>query len=238
MKRKQLKVHICNLLRNNPTESAKIELSRFEHSSLITPLISLLCHTEPVVRWRAIFLLGLVVAEISAADLENARVIMRRFLWMLNDESGGIGWGVPEAMAEAMRQSSQLAAEYLHLLVSYTKDDGPEPFQDGNFLELPMIQRGVLWGICRLATRYQEALVENGVSQNLLVYLRSADSQVRAQACQLCGLLALDQFAPEIESLRDDTSQVALYSEDGAGEYTVGELAVQALGRIKRSRSL
>ena len=40
--------------------------------------------------------------------------------------------------------------EYIHMLVSYIREDGPEAFQDGNFIELPLLQRGVLWGIGRL----------------------------------------------------------------------------------------
>jgi len=43
-----------------------------------------------------------------------------------------------------------LAEEYLHMLVSYMREDGPKAFQDGNFIELPMLQRGLLWGIGRL----------------------------------------------------------------------------------------
>ncbi len=40
---------------------------------------------------------------------------MRRFLWSLNDESGGIGRARPEAMAECMCRDVRLADEYAHM---------------------------------------------------------------------------------------------------------------------------
>jgi len=102
------------------------------------------------VRWHAVSVFGTTVDRMAGQDLESARIVMRRFLWSLNDESGGIGWGAPEAMAEIMYHCRPLAEEHLHMLVSYMREDGPEAFQDGNFIELPMLQRGLLWGIGRL----------------------------------------------------------------------------------------
>ena len=70
---------------------------------------------------------------------------MRRLMWNLNDESGGIGWRArPEAMGEIVARSERLADEYGHILISYLDPDG-------NYLEHPLLQRGLLWGIGRFA---------------------------------------------------------------------------------------
>jgi hypothetical protein len=69
---------------------------------------------------------------------------MRRMIWNLNDESGGIGWGSPETMGESMACHNRLAGEYHRILVSYIRPDG-------NFLEHPELQKGLLWGLARLA---------------------------------------------------------------------------------------
>jgi len=50
------------------------------------------------------------------------------------------------------------------MLVSYMREDGPEAFQDGNFIELPMLQRGLLWGIGRLIPRYRQTLAAMGIA--------------------------------------------------------------------------
>ena len=63
--------------------------------------------------------MGQVVSNLADTDMESARVIMRRLIWNLNDESGGIGWGSPEAMGDIMACHERLAGEYHRLLVSY-----------------------------------------------------------------------------------------------------------------------
>ena len=61
--------------------------------------------------------MGEVVSKIAENDLEFARIIMRRPMLNLNDESGGIGWGAPEAMGEIMARSEKLAEEYHKILI-------------------------------------------------------------------------------------------------------------------------
>ncbi len=88
--------------------------------------------------------MGMVVSNLADHDIESARVVMRRLMWNLNDESGGIGWGSPEAMGEIMARHSRLAQEFASILVSYINPDK-------NYIEHEILQRGVLWGIGRLA---------------------------------------------------------------------------------------
>ena len=232
MKRKQLKQHVISVLRKNNLHDARDELSTCGRKELINALIPLLCHTEEYVKWQCVYVLGGIIHDLSEENLEAGRVVMRRFLWMLNDESGGIGWGVPEAMSEAMYMNSRLASEYLHMVVSYVQDDGPELFQDGNFLELPLLQQGVLWGLCRLSLRYPSELIDKGVADNLGVYFVSEDSQVRGMVCRLCGLLLLPEFIPQLRRLQEDKAVVKLYLEDGVSRQSVGALAKQGLKRL------
>ena len=88
--------------------------------------------------------MGQVVSNLADTDMESARVVMRRLIWNLNDESGGIGWGSPEAMGDIMACHQRLAEEYHRLLISYVRPEG-------NFLEHPQLQKGLLWGLARLA---------------------------------------------------------------------------------------
>ena len=167
MNRLQFKKHVINLLRFEDLATIYDEISSLPRKNLINTLFSCLCHSHELVRWHAVSSFGSVVPAMAVGDMEKARTVMRRFLWMLNDESGGIGWGVPEAMAEVMFHSRPLADEYLHMLVSYTMDDGPELFQDGNFLELELLQEGVLWGLCRVAPLYETELIGLGLDDNI-----------------------------------------------------------------------
>ncbi len=142
---------------------------------VINPLIGALLHRDERLRNEAIKAIGLVVARLAEEDIEAARIIMRRFMWMLNEESGGIGWGVPQAMAEVMVQSPELAKEYLAIFLSYI-------WEDGNYLEFTPIQREVLKGILRLVEFYPDLLWRYSAVEYLERLLDSQDPEVKALA--------------------------------------------------------
>jgi hypothetical protein len=175
------------------------------------------------------------VARLADKDMEAARVIMRRLMWSLNEESGGIGWGAPEAMAEIIVHHPGLAGEYVHMLISYMLEDGEELFQHGNFLENEALQRGLLWGIGRIAEKQPGMLLERGVAVELGKYLHAADPVVRGLAARALGLLRSEEARNSIGRLLGDDSVVRLYEDDRAFSVTVGQLAGQALERIDRA---
>ncbi|MBM9520984.1 HEAT repeat domain-containing protein [Desulforhopalus vacuolatus] len=162
---------------------------------LINPLFSAICHPLERVRWHAVSAFGVVVSKLADENLEEARVVMRRLLWSLNDESGGIGWGAPESMGEILAQSEALRREYLHMLLSYMQEDGEELFQDGNYLELPMLQRALLWGLGRVAECFPELMRQQIHLPDLCWYLESPDRQVAALALRLYKLIGVNPGA-------------------------------------------
>lgn len=229
MSRRRLKQDILHILGKNDLGQIRQSLARFSAGEVINPLFSALCSVNDMVKWHAVTAFGWVVPAMANEDIESARIVMRRFLWSLNDESGGIGWGAPEAMAEIMAEDERLADEYMHMLISYTRDDGPELFQDGNYLELPMLQRGLLWGIGRLCFACRERMQKFSMSTDLRAYLGSPDGPVRGLA--LWALTALEDSSAEVEAVRlqGDTAELSLYWQGHSSSYTVGELAVKYL---------
>lgn len=234
--RLQKKRIVTDLLRSSSPAELADKLRALSPRDVINPLFSCLCHPEELVRWRAVTGFGIVVPAITERDPEEGRVIMRRFIWMLNDESGGIGWGAPEAMAEVMAASQLLADEYLHMLVSYTLDDGPELFQHGNFLEHDILQEGVLWGICRVAPLYPDQVLALGVADKCGGYFPSERSGIRGLTCRLSGLLALSRYRRQLVELTADQAVVRIYEDGVLREYRVADLAEQALRAIDRDQ--
>jgi HEAT repeat protein len=228
-RRSSIKKELIDTLRLTDLPAVFTSLQEKDERDILNPLFSALCHPEEIVRWHAVSAFGWIVDRIAGKDLESARVVMRRFLWSLNDESGGIGWGAPEAMAEIMVQNETLLQEYLHMLLSYTRQDGPDQFQDGNFLELPQLQRGVIWGIGRLAGKYKKILTENGVNHDLLPYLHSPDGPVRGIAAWSLGILKARSAMEPMRQLLHDEQSVSLYRQGKIVETTVSELVHQAL---------
>jgi len=234
MNRRQTKQTIIALLRNSELPGVRSGLMNMPRTGVVNALFSCLCHADEKVRWHAVSGFGFLVPAIGAEKREDARVIMRRFLWMLNDESGGIGWGVPEAMGEVMHHSDFLAVEYLHMLVSYTMDDGPELFQDGNFLELAQLQEGVLWGLCRVAPKRAADLAGLKISDHIGRYFNSSNASVRGMACRLAGMLQLSEFAGRLEDGLTDHAALRYYDNGLFRDTTVAALAQTALAAVSR----
>ncbi len=111
---------------------------------VVNPLFSFLCSNDELLKARAVTAMGIVVSWLADHEMESARIVMRRLMWSLNDESGGIGWGAPEAMGEIMARHDKLADEYHKILISYSRPGN-------NFIEHESLQESVLWGIARLA---------------------------------------------------------------------------------------
>ena len=217
MQQRALKKTIINLLDSGDLAGVLALQEVYPRHKLVNPLSSCLCNTDEMVKWLAVSALGQIVAGVATADMESGRVVMRRFMWMLNDESGGIGWGVPEAMAEVMACHAGLAAEYAHILVANMREEG-------NFLELPMLQRGLMWGLGRLAAVRPELMNKKNAGEYLGQYLDSADPQVRGRA--IWAMTQLGGLKPaRLSELVDDRAPVTIYQDLQLQSFTVAELA-------------
>jgi hypothetical protein len=221
----QEKRRISKLLESSDIEAVIHELRQLPASRVINPLIGALCSSNETVRWHAVTALGPIVADLADHDMEAARVVMRRFMWSLNDESGGIGWGAPEAMAEIMAGHDRLAEEYGHMLVAYMREDG-------FYLELPQLQQGLMWGLSRFAMVKPDLLKAKNVIIYLLPYLNSPDSTVRGLAAWALGLLHAGEAVASLEELVNDPSPVKFFLNRTFVADTVGGLAHKALANI------
>ncbi|MFP3870287.1 MAG: DVU0298 family protein [Syntrophobacteria bacterium] len=217
------KEKILNLLSAENPECSVETLCQFPERQVINPLCIFLCHSEPHIRCRAIRAAGAVVANLAEKDMESARVLMRRMMWNLNDESGGIGWGMPEAMGESMAHHQGLAREYARILISYAREDG-------NFLEYEPLQRGVLWGLGRLA-QARPHLLQDHVSP-LKGYLTSDDGTLRGLAAWIMGLIGAGEARSGLEQLVEDTTEITFCENGKARTCRVSDLAREALAKI------
>jgi hypothetical protein len=203
---------------------------------MINPLLCFLFETDELIRWRAVRGVGITVSAIAEKALEQARTIMRRLIWSLNGESGGIGWGAPEAMGEIMAENETLAREYHRILVSYIDENG-------NLLENDELERGVMWGIDRLAQKRPELLRE--WTGPVLAQLNSPDPVKRGLALRTLlflaaqpppqGRLELDRLTPLLVPLLEDQSEIRIFQDGSFAEHKIGQLASELLDRLTAS---
>ncbi len=232
MSGRRIKKKVLTLLSSGDAVSIQSQFAAMEVKDVLHGLFSGICSSEEKIHWNGVACMGPIVSRLAQQDMEEARIVMRRLLWSLNDESGGIGWGAPEAMAEIMVHHKGLAEEYIHMLISYMREDGEELFQDGNYLEHEILQRGLLWGVARLAETRPEMLHARGVVNDVIPYLQSQDAGVRGLAAKSLGLLRAEEAMEKLKVLRDDTSMVRFLDSGTIRSVSVGDLASQAMAVI------
>ena len=220
---RSLKTKLFDLLNRGDPDRALEEISRLPSRQVVNPLFSFLQSGNEKLKWGAVKAMGVVVSQLADRDLEAARVMMRRLMWNLNDESGGMGWGSPEAMGEILATHSGLAHEYAHILLSYAREDG-------NYLEHEGLQRGLLWGIGRLSETRPELV--RGAAVFLLPYLASQDGMIRGLTARIMGLLQAKEAQPMLRRLTDDESELIIMDEHNLTTRRVKDLAEEALRSI------
>jgi hypothetical protein len=191
---------------------------------IVNPLLGFLVEIDELTRWRAVRGVGITVSAMAATNLDSAREIMRRLIWSLNDESGGIGWGAPEAMGEIMAENETLCREYHCILVSYIDENG-------NPLENGLLERGVMWGLCRLAQK-RPAFLRDWTGP-ILAQVQSPDPVKRGLALRtLLWLARFPENLPEpgrllplLPPLLDDPSEVRTFQDGEMVCYNIGAMA-------------
>jgi len=215
---RQLKRQIRALI-ERPDFDAKInQLLDMPKGSVTHVLIALLTDTNPVIKWRAVKAMGIVTADLANQDMESARAVMRRLIWSLYEESGGIGWGASEALGEIMACHEGLAEEFAQILVSFA-------MENGSFLEFEPLQCGVLWGIARLAQVRPPLLHSLNALEYVIPFFDSKDPTVRGMAALAGGLLEDVINHPPWDRLINDQSEISLYWKDECKTVKICDLA-------------
>ncbi len=228
---RRLKTVVSELIEAEEWQTNLDALEQYKPKQLIGPLFSMLMRMDEV-RWRAITALGLTVDRMFAEKAEDARIVMRRLMWNLNEESGNIAWGAPESMGEIMALNPRLAEEYASILASYMDDS----ITCGNFLDHPPLRRGVYWGLGRLAQTRPNIVAKSAPA--VLVGLEDCeDEQIPGLAAWIFASLGenipedVDPI-PALKTLQDSETAVELYRNRTLEHTTVGALTREALAAL------
>jgi len=184
-------------------------------------LISLTYDADELLRFRAIEASGWLAAQQAAAQLERIRDSLRRLLWLMNDESGGLGWHAPELIGEILVNVPSLIDEFAHMLPAFFRE---EPFE-----------RGAHMAVYRIAGVTADPFGE--IAPLLRRSLAERDPAVRAYAA--LSLLRLGGGnGVQLDSLREDFQAFSLYNFDTGElqEISVGAAIARELGRLQAVR--
>ena len=223
---RQLKKEVFKLLIRDDFSNSLVEISRLPGRQVVNPLFSFLYHADEIVRWHAVSAMGVVTAGLAEKNVESARIIMRRLIWNLNDESGGIGWGSPESMGDIMARSDHMAREFSKILISYA-------LPHGNFLEHDILQRGLLWGLYRLGKA--KPGLTYGAAPFVRPFLTSRDPFHRGLAICFAEAVRDTSAIPCLEDLIHDNTRISIYTDFRMTSHKMANLAVSAIATIQQN---
>jgi HEAT repeat protein len=139
-----------------------------------------LCSADEPEKWRAVRALGHLSRDRAVLSASRVEELLRRFLWALNDESGAVPYGVPEAMAEVLANRPEFLSQYLPILGSCL--DSEDMGQTG------LIERGVIWGLGRLGPAVAEH-APHAVEALGRIAANHPDEETRRVAVQALGAI-------------------------------------------------
>lgn len=119
-----------------------VALARERPGRVVRFLAGRLCVANQDEKWRAVRAFGVLAREPDVFTDARILDLLQRFLWALNDESGAVPYGVPEAMGEILAARPEHRPSILPILCGMLTE--AETFQTG------VIERGIYWAMGRI----------------------------------------------------------------------------------------
>jgi hypothetical protein len=212
-----VKTHLRELLDDRRLEEI-VDLAAHRRRVLGT-LLSLTFDAEPLIAWRAVEAMGAAAARIADDDPEFVREHLRRLRWLISDESGGICWHAPEAMAEIIRHRPRIFADHIPIVVYLFRVMEAE--------DLVRFRAGILWAIGRLADIAAGDV--DAVLPSIAACLDDPDPQVRGMAVWCLTQSRRTEPLKTRGDLLADDGTAEIYADGQLISRRVAELVRQAL---------
>jgi hypothetical protein len=142
---------------------------------VLSSLVRMAYDKETLVGWRAIKAIGLVAKEFVKTDDEFLRITIRKLLWSLSDESGGIGWSAPEILGEIVSAAPEKFSDIIPLIA--------EVFN----VEERVFRPGIVYALGRIAETAPERVA--GFQKIIITSLADKESLLKIHALRLVDYL-------------------------------------------------
>jgi len=204
---KQLKSKILEILDSKNFKKEISFLIEMYSAKMITPLFSASYNSSKEIRWHAVSSFGYLAKYLAENDSSKITEIIRRCIWMLTEESGGIPWNAPAIMGEIMANSREAAQVFSSILFSYVDEPEDEP---ENFLDNLQLRISSYWGIFRLSQILPEFVIEN--EKIIMQRLEREDNpEALVLLCLTATNIGLSERLTKMKTLSSDARRVELY---------------------------
>ena len=183
-------------------------------------LVSLTYDPDPLIGWRAVEAMGAAAEKIAREDSDCVRNHLRRLYWLISEESGGICWHAPEAMAEIVGRRPDQFGDYVPIIVALIREMADE--------DLAHFRPGILWAIGRLGPIAKNELT--AVLPTIQACLDHPDPQVRGMAVWSLGQCEFGELLVDRSDLLADDAPITLYENTHLNPTSVCHLVRRAVG--------
>ena len=219
---------LLNILRDLLEKEAYgslIEMAMGHGGKVVSGLIGLLTDSNELLKWRTVKALGQVTSQLFSQDPERAKKVIRQLIWNLNEESGGMGWGMAEAFGEILAVVPALQNEYACLLAAYISEEGC-------FIENEQIQKGVIWGLGRLGSLGE--VLRAKVIPFFLKSLKNGDPELQGTAAWAIGEIGLFEALPLLNALQIENRMIKIFDIDILQEKPLQQWIEGAIKKINQ----
>ncbi|TGE32884.1 DVU0298 family protein [Desulfosporosinus sp. Sb-LF] len=108
-----------------------------ENKNIYRQLMARIYVKDGIVFWRAVEALGVVADYIEQEEPNYAVELVRRYFWMLNEESGGTAWNASDAIGSILAHCPETCGHFNWMLSGLIEDES--------------LRDGALWGLAQLA---------------------------------------------------------------------------------------
>lgn len=211
-----LKNKVKELLRakayNEIAELAKTD------KGVIRQTISLAYDKEDPMTWRAIEAIGFIAGALSVERIDIIKDTIRRLLWSMSEESGGIGWSSAEMLGEIIKANPDEFTDIIPIVWSFKDEE--------------MFRPGTIWAMGRIALERTD--LAEFILKDLQLMTTDKNPTVRGYAALVVGIMGAGEFAEDIKNLADDNSSINFYQDGDLIKRTVGEIAEEAISRTRK----
>jgi hypothetical protein len=117
---RQIKRQVRDLVERNDIEGLRAMLQ--DSQRVLSALFSMTYDKSSLVAWKAIKAYGLLLVTLADKRPEKATEQVKRLLWSITEESGGLGWAAIEILTEAVCNSNGKMNGLVPLLIQYAEE--------------------------------------------------------------------------------------------------------------------
>ncbi len=194
-----------------------------ENKNVYRQLMARIYVKDGLIFWRAVEALGVFCHQVEQEDPKYALELVRRYFWMLNEESGGTAWNASEAIGSLLAHNPNTCGQFNWMLSGLLEDES--------------LYEGALWGLAQLA-QIDPHLVDP-LEERIRPFLEAEKPLARGLAALIYGLMRVSQNGLELYReeglkwsvpvdldtlLKNDQNLVEIYQDGQLISYRVQEL--------------